>query len=207
MAPSCNKEKLFEFLDFLSNKNVMVKSTVSSYRVACKNVLDVVGDDTDLSKVDLNSVFHQYESSNSMNVKADTMKEYRRRVTYILKEFLAHEENPAAWSPSSQQKSNQQHGKRRQTASQSSTQEQQSSGLEAEGVSTGHTAGADLDSVQKITHLFPMRENVVVSITGIPFDVKKAEMARLNAWLSNLVVEEDNKPPTPMLPPPSYEEE
>jgi hypothetical protein len=74
MAPSCNKEKLFEFLDFLSNKNVMVKSTVSSYRVACKNVLDVVGDDTDLSKVDLNSVFHQYESSNSMNVKADTMK-------------------------------------------------------------------------------------------------------------------------------------
>ena len=196
------KDNLAEFLDFVGGKGMLKKSTASSYKVACNKVLSVLSEEEagDVSNLDLDSIFRRYENLSGMTVTPNTMREYRRRVTDSIKEFLAFREDPSAWKPSTQQRVIRGPAP---TAPKSRRRGEALGRNNGTGQLSQDEKAIDSDAAKMITHRFPLRVDTVVSITGIPFDVKRTEMGRLNAWLSNLVAQSDAQEVEPqMLPAP-----
>ena len=105
------------------------------------------------------------------------MKAYRQRVAYAVQEFRNFNENKSGWKPS---------GGRRPTTPKPRQKKNVSRMDDVDAFTTG-----EADDALMITHQFPLRRGMVVSIKGIPFDVKRSEMSRLTAFLSNLVASQE----------------
>lgn len=187
-----NKQSLLEFLDWAGEKGLMKKANAQNMKVACKALLDVLeeSESGDLSKLNLDSVFQRYENLNSLNAKPETMKVYRRRLRSAIGEFISYNNDPTNWRPSAGQRTNSSHKVTKQ-------KKERPSDMRGD---VPNERGIDgiLGDVSKITHRFPLRQDVIVSITGIPFDVTRHEMGRLTAYVSNLVagsVEDESAKP------------
>lgn len=195
------KQELFNFLDWAGERGQMKKATARSLKVACKGVLEVLdeAEEADVSKISLTDVFQRYENLNSFNTTPGTLKAYRNRVNYAINEFLSFNQDKANWKPS---------GGQRASSSRSTNKGKKKSTLDKIGDEQGEidipSLGGNGDQASKITHRFPLRRDMVVSISGIPFDVTRLEMGRLTAYLSNLVANTgggDNESSMPMLNP------
>lgn len=146
----------------------------------------------DLSNIELDNVFHRYEKLNGLTTKPETMKVYRQRINKAVTDFISYNEDPTNWKPSG--------GQRNRTLP---TKVIQPKAKNAKSRVTNTNRPVDdgvSDRVSSIMHRFPLREDIIVSVTGIPFDVTRLEMGRLTAYLSNLVaVSSDGDVPKPML--------
>lgn len=189
-----NKQSLLEFLDWAGEKGLMRKANAQNMKVACNAVLGVLeeSESEDLSKINLDSVFQRYENLNSLNAKPETMKVYRRRLRSAIGEFISYNNDRTNWRPSAGQRTNSSIKKTKQKKERPShTRVDDPNEPLIDGI---------LDDVSKITHQFPLRQDVIVSITGIPFDVTRHEMGRLTAYVSNLVAASDeDESAKPML--------
>ena len=197
-----SKQELIRFLTWAEDKGLMKSATARSLKSACNSVLAVMDEDEglDLSKTDMEGVFQRYENKNSYDVNPRTLASYRSRVKYAVDEFIKYNGNKAGWKPSGGQRSPSQAARKKASRHESLIQEDP---IEAQILHGGEWDAAD------ITYQFPIRRNLVVTVKGIPFDVKKAEMSRFTAFLSNLVAESDaevqNQPR--LNPPPAIEAE
>ena len=182
-----SREKLIEFLAWTAEKGLLKRSTARVLTSACKTVLSVLNEDEarDVSKMDLTTVVEQYQNLHGMGVSPNTMQAYDRRVRQAVKEFMRYNEDRAGWKPSGVQRSSSQAqspSKRRPTSRSSSKA----------GVTEPASLANGFDA-SEITHQFPLRRDMVVTVSGIPFDVKRSEMSRLTAFLSNLVATSDEE--------------
>ena len=77
-----SREKLDEFLGWVSEKGLMKQATARTLRSACKTVLAVMDDDEarDVSSADLQAVIQRYQNLSGMAVNPSTMQTYERRV-------------------------------------------------------------------------------------------------------------------------------
>ena len=194
------KQDLMSFLDYAEGRSLMPRNTVGSYKAACNAVLSAPEDEEeDLSTTDMDTLFHRFTIKNQMKVKPATLQSYKTRFANLTKEYIAYIENPSSWKPSAAQRSSSP-----TRPSRRATRSAESAGND--GGTQLRTQGGQGDSpaiAQQIVHQFPLRNDVIVQVTGIPFDVKRGEMARLTAFLSNLVAQEDERATHPqMLPEP-----
>lgn len=181
----CSTQGVTNFLDFAAQKGLMKKGSVVAIKTACNNIFSILdeAEASDVSKLDLEAVIQRYQNINSLKVRPDTMQAYGQRVKYAVSEFLRYNENQAGWKPSGGQRSaNSSQTSRRGRASKNENPQPAASATPPESV--------DFDASQ-IMHQFPIRKDMVVTVKGIPYDVKRSEMARLNAYLANLVAEEE----------------
>ncbi len=190
------KDQLIAFLNWAGEKGMMKKSSARALKSACNAVLSVLDESEaqDVLAIDTQAVVRRYENIHSLEIRPGTMRAYKQRVVYALEEFTRYDQDKAGWKPSGSQISN----SSTQRASKSKTQ----SRTQHEGTHTVERSPMHNNDASQITHHFPLRRDSVVTISGIPFDVKRGEMSRLNAFLSNLVanLEEDDRVP-PMLNP------
>ena len=195
-----SREKLVEFFDWTADKGMMKQGTARSLRSACRAVLAVMEEDEarDVSVADLSAVIQRYQNLNSLKVNPSTMQVYDQRVRHAVKEFVRFNQDKAGWKPTRPQRS--------RTALQSTTKRKRTRDS-SENVDVPEPAStpSGFDASQ-ITHRFPLRQDMIVTVSGIPFDVKRSEMSRLTAFLSNLVATPDEEEEAQlMLPPPAPE--
>ena len=188
-----DREALLTFLDFASNRGLMKKTTAQSLKSACSAVLGILdeNDAKDVFAVDLEGMFQRYENLKESEVSPSTFRAYRQRVKQAVAEFQRYKANPSNWKPAGAQRT----ANRPKRASKNTTNTQ------AETNATHQTP--DLieqpSSADQITYHFPLRENVFVRITGIPFDVTRPEMGRMTAFLSNLVPAQEGSEPVHLM--------
>ena len=185
-----SKQQLLAFLTWVGEKGLMKKNTAHTLRSACTNVLAVMdqAEERDLSGVDITSVIERYQNLHSLDVSPGTMRAYDKRVRYAISEFLKYSDDKGGWKPSG--------GYRAAPMAQPSSKSRDSNRKSDKGSVGKPTPPPKAVDVSDITHQFPLRRDVVVTIRGIPFDVRRSEMSRLNAFLSNLVAMsgEDQQP-------------
>ena len=197
---SYNKQNLLEFLDYAGSKGLLSKNTVVAYRSACKAIFPTVDDENDdFSKIDMGNLSTRFTNLSNLKYKPETLQEYLRRFDKLNSEYRAFKENPASWKPAHPRRSaSPKKGSPKGTDTTSAPTVPNLSGESDPSVTNPVPTDAQL-----ITHRFPLRRNVIVSVTGLPYDVKKREMGRFTAFLSNLVAEEDEQvAEQPMLPDP-----
>ena len=192
--PGQGKTELLEFLDFAGNKGLMTKTSAQSLRSACTAVFSILDDaeTDDVFTMDLDALFHRYENIKGMEVSPNTMKAYRQRVKQAISDFERYKDNPSQWKPAGGQRSTS-GGKR------SSTNRTNDSGAPDRNGKLDSPV-LEAKSADEITHQFPLRRDVIVRVSGIPFDVTRSEMARMTAYLSNLVAESDETEPPQLMP-------
>lgn len=146
----------------------------------------------------LDDVCNRFENLKGMDVTPNTMRAYRQRVKRAVSDFRRYKDDPSHWKPS---------GGR--LVSTSNKKLRSNKPKAQDGHTTDQTPPAlsnELTTVDEIVYHFPLRRDAIVHITGIPFDVTRAEMGRMNAFLSNLVaVSEDSEPLQLMLDAPARE--
>ena len=199
---SASKEDLLKFLDYTADRGLVKKSTARSLKAACNTVFSVLdpAEEADIFAIDLDSVVQRYENKKGMEVSPGTMRSYRQRVNQAVLDFQRYKDNPSSWKPLGAQRSP---STTKRPVKRSGTTQGEPNQAEVQGPSSAQSLAAD-----KITHQFPLRHDVIVRISGIPFDVTRAEMGRMNAFLSNLVaVDEDNDAAPKMLNSPAAETE
>ena len=176
-----SKDQLFTFLDYVAEKGLMKRATAGALRSACTAVLDVIedGEAKDLSKLDIDSALRRYENLKGFNVSPGTLKTYGRRVKYAIGEFEKYSADRAGWKPSGGQR----------TTGATKTSSKKTSVRKSQRIEKDDDPAAprEIMDASDIVHRFPLRHDVVITIQGIPFDVRKSEMGRLNGFLSNLV--------------------
>ena len=184
-----SREKLIEFLDWTAEKGMFKRGTARSLRTACNAVLSVMDEDEarDVSKVDLDNIIQRYQNLHSLDVSPSTLKSYSQRVKQAVREFLRFNQDQASWKPSGAQRAT--------TPSKSSKTPKSTSRSRSHPRSNGTSSSLNEFDVTEITYPFPLRRDMIVTVKGIPFDVTRSEMARLTAFLSNLVAisEDDHK--------------
>ena len=182
--PSQSKDELLKFLDHAGNHGLMTKNSAQSLKSACTAVFAILGEDDpeDILALDLDDLFRRYENIKGMDVSPRTLRAYRQRVKQAISNFERYKANPSQWKPAGGQRSSStgKRAPRTQTNNQEYEVDQQ-----ARIASPVLTAS----SADEITHQFPLRRDAIVRISGIPFDVTRSEMARMNAYLSNLVAD------------------
>lgn len=181
--PGNDKAALFGFLDHIAQRNLVKKGTAHSLKSACSAVFSVLDEEEqqDVLALDLDSVFYRFENARSLEVTPRTMQTYRQRVRQAVADFGRYQDSPSTWRPTASRR-------RPQTPKRA----------ESSGTGAHQENGAGESSVlptaqpplpEKIVHQFPLRRDAIIQISGIPFDVTKAEMGRMTAFLSNLVAD------------------
>ena len=190
--PEQDKQSVMEFLDHVRSKGLMSSNAARSLKYACGAVFSILDDDEDIFAIDLDALCDRFENLKGMEVTPNTMRAYRQRVKRAVSDFRRYKDDPSHWKPS---------GGRLLSKSTKKTRDHKPD-IHAEPATPEALTGLnhELTTVDDIVHHFPLRRDVIVQITGIPFDVTRAEMGRMNAFLSNLVaVSEDREPNQLML--------
>ena len=190
-----NKDALFGFLDYASEKNLVKKEAAQALKSASRTVFSILDDreQEDVFALDLEEVFRRFENSpRARDVSPGTMRAYRQRVRQAVEDFKRFKDDPTPWKPART---------RRKTRTIRATPAHDTrTPKEAERKDQPVAAAVHPVSVEAIVHRFPVRRDVIVQISGIPFDITKAEMARMTAFLSNLVVPDaDDSGQTPLM--------
>ncbi len=190
--PGTTKQDLLDFLDYVSDKGLMKQGTARALKTACSKVFGNLdeNEERDVIALDLDEVCRRFENLNSTSVAPNTMQTYRKRVKQAVSDFERFNAEPSSWKPSGVQRAVSS-GKRM-----GSTIPKNQSGA-SDGEPVNRVSGA-VKSADEILYQFPLRQDVIVTISGIPFDVKKSEMGRMTAFLSNLVADVEEAHP-PML--------
>jgi hypothetical protein len=161
---------LIEFLEWTGEKGLMAKGTVTGRKVAVSNVLGVLDPEEqgDITALDLDSVMTRFVNLQGKKYNTSSLNVYKSRTNAALQDFKQYLNDPLSFKPSTN-KSEKQNGK----ASKAKTQKPQSTTAEPASPShVGQTSSANVFPIQ-------IRENLVIRVHGLPFDLTKSEAERI----------------------------
>lgn len=176
-------EKLMEFLDYLGNKGLMNKNSVSSRKASCNKMLGIL-DETekhDLRHLDLDSIATRFNNLNGMNYSGSTLRVYKSRTATAIKDFLRFRENPSNFTLETKPRTNSIKFSK-PTAKAAET---------AQEVSQSTQHPTSMLTPDTISIPIAIRSNCIVQVNGLPIDMSKAEAQKIaNVILAMAAIEE-----------------
>lgn len=161
---------MLEFLDWTAEKGLMAKNTVSGRKAAVSNVLGILDpeEQSDVTAVDLDSVMARFVNLHGKKYNTSSLNVYKSRTNAAINDFTAYLADPLAFKPQSS-KSEKPAGK--------AIRKKTPSPLASEDLGQLPVPTATVTSV----NVFPIqiRENLIVRIHGLPFDLTEAEAERI----------------------------
>jgi hypothetical protein len=176
---------LVNFLEFAEKKGLINPNTASSVKVACRRVLGVDGDleSVDVATLDLDSLFKRFENLHRTDFTPRSLETYRARVNMGIHWFLSWSKDPAGWKPVGRPaRSPNGEAKRKTSARPSSGPPGNSPTFPGDLRAMADRGGRLVD------YPFPLRNGLMVRLQ-LPPDLKGAEVERLTAYMSSLIVD------------------
>ncbi len=176
MSQDFSKQSFLDFLDYLANKGLVNKSTVSSRKAAANALLDILddGEAADLRNIDVDDLAQRFSNLRANQFTPTSLNTYKSRFSSALEDFLSYKADPAGFKPSI--------SPRARRSARSSTNHSQSTETNRMIPETGFQENA-------VT--IQIRDNVKVSIVGLPSDLTSGE-ARKISKIVNAFAEDDD---------------
>lgn len=187
MSDSSGKS-FVEHWSWAAEKGLMNANTAGGMRAAVTKVLSVEEnpDEVDISKLDVASILKRFENLKKKDFTPGSLETYKQRFRQAVKSYLEYIEDPGGWRwiarerpAAADRNGNGPKPKRRSAAS---------------PVSDAPDAPEPPPQAQRgktIDFQFPLREGVIAHL-WLPADLRPAEVKRLNAFMTTLVVEASN---------------
>jgi hypothetical protein len=170
---------LIEFLDYLAQKGLMAKNTVHGRKAAVSGVLGVLEPEekTDVTVLNLDSVMQRFVNLQGKKYNPSSLGVYKSRTNAAITDFKNWLGDPAAFKPPN--------GRMERKSTVKNPQNPKSA-LSSEGSASTQSAASTPTQATTSANVFPIqiRENLVVRIQGLPFDLTEAEAKRI----SNIVL-------------------
>lgn len=183
---------LMDFLDYLAEKGLMRKATVSSRKAAVGKVLGILGREevADVTSLDMDEVIKRFSNLEGRKYQPKTLATYKSRVIASIEDFKNYLDDPIGFKPLSARRTRK--VKRRDSPSNLSNSEPTPP---ISGESPRRPPGR-MASHFPSDHIIPipLRADLVVRVYGIPFDLTKKEADRIANVIKALaqVDEEDS---------------
>jgi hypothetical protein len=89
-------------LDYLSEKGLANKSTVSARKVSCGKVFDILDgkEGSDVRGIDIGELMARFENLEGSKYTPESLTVYRSRVSKSVEDFLRYKENPSSFKVS-----------------------------------------------------------------------------------------------------------
>lgn len=173
MAGQRSLNKFLEFLDYVKDKGLIKGSTAAGRRSAAEKVfVPILGEQEreDVTSVDLDDVMNRFNNLEGKNYTPGSLYTYQSRLKSALDDFELYVSNPLGFRSGTQSRERRVKTKDDERPS----QESKTVGQPDTGVSR-HSAGALSSSIMPIQ----LRQDLVIHIQGLPFDLTSAEAKKL----------------------------
>jgi len=157
-------QKLIEFLDYLAEKGLMAKATVSARKAAASKVLGILSDEEaqDVTKLDLNEVMTRFQNLEGKSYTPASLTTYLSRLKSAVEDFGAYLDNPLGFRPSVQ------------------TREKRKPEGRKDQVEPTHAEQPSAKGPMSSSILpIPIRPDATVFIQGLPYDLTEAEASKI----------------------------
>lgn len=165
---------LIGFLDWTAEKGLMPKNTVGGRKAAASSVLGVLTPEetADVTTVDLDRTMARFINLQGKRYNTSSLNVYKSRTNAAIKDFQRWLNDPLAFKPQAskmEKKPSASGSKSRKPASVSDTQQEH------------YQSHSPSPPAQAPTNVFPIqiRENLVVRIHNLPFDLSPAEAEKI----------------------------
>ena len=179
MSNDFSKRALLDFLDYLANKGLVNKSTISARKAAANALLDILDDDeaSDVRRLDVEALALRFSNLKGDQFTPASLNTYKSRFSSALEDFLNYRKNPLTFKPGLSPRVR----RKSQTASDDSSIPEKN-------------PPANFDGKKLIEQSIPVqiRENVVVQIVGLPVDLKASEAHRISKIVGAYVYDDED---------------
>ncbi len=160
---------LVDFWDWAVQQG-MNEHTARAVKAACSQILAIEDDweSLDIQKVDVDDLCRRFEIKRNKDFTPRSLDTYKRRFAKAVEMFLAHAKDPAGW-----------------TASRKAHIRKVSGGTDRNQQRTDESQFATPLTSGLVDFPFPLRQGVVIHLR-LPIDLKRAEVKRINAYLTTL---------------------
>ncbi len=170
-----SRASLLEFLDYLSRKGLINKTTASSRKAAVNNILGILDEDEakDVSSISLDDVMLRFNNLNGMKYTSESLASYKSRVKSAIEDFLSYVENPMAFRPSTGNASKKVQDRARNADSKTSKDG---------GLVRAQEVALDFKPPPPVASLvlpIPIRANLTVYVQGLPYDLTQNEASKI----------------------------
>lgn len=164
---------LIGFLDWTAEKGLMAKNTVSGRKAAVTAVLGVLDPEEkgDVTAVDLDSAMTRFVNLQGKKYNTSSLNVYKSRANAAINDFQNWLSNPLAFKPQSNKSEKKAQGQGPKAAK-SGSMDLRLDHQAVTAASPGPQASANVFPI-------PIRENVVVRIHGLPFDLSVPEAEKI----------------------------
>ena len=97
MEADYSKHALLRFIATVGAQGLLNPSTAAGWTVACTRMLEDLKDADDVRKVDPPAAVKRYHNKHLGELKGTVLKEYQRRLTYAIGDFVKYTEDPTAY--------------------------------------------------------------------------------------------------------------
>lgn len=164
-----SRDKLLEFMDYLSEKGLVATATISARKASANKVLGILKgpEADDVTKLDLNEVMRRFQNLEGKGYTPASLKSYLSRTKSAIDDFKNYLENPLAFRPGVQAR------ERRKPEAKSAV----------ERSSTEPSPHPDKQPVKAplSSSLLPIqiRSDTTVFVQGLPYDLTDAEASKI----------------------------
>jgi hypothetical protein len=165
---------LVEFLDWTADKGLMAKNTVGGRKAAVGAVLGILAPEetSDVTAVDLDSAMARFVNLQGKKYNTSSLNVYKSRTNAAINDFRAWLADPLAFKPHLN-KSDKKSVPKATKPKGNNTPKMQAEDSQAP------TSSANLHQATANVFPVPIRENVVVRIHNLPFDLTVAEAEKI----------------------------
>ena len=181
MTQNRSREDFIRFLEYLGQKGMVPQATASARRTAAFKVLAVLSDEEaqDVINLDVDHIMSRFDNLNPHQYTPESLQSYRSRLKTALSDFRAYSENPVLFRPNG--KVRQRH-KVASVATPESRKKPQAVLATPSASGFSNTPAVDLPNVSQLP--IQLRQNLIVRIFGLPFDLTKLEAQKI----ANIVI-------------------
>lgn len=164
---------LLEFLDWTADKGLMAKNTVGGRKAAITAVLGILDPEEkgDVTAVDLDSAMTRFVNLQGKKYNTSSLNVYKSRTNAAINDFAKWINDPLAFKPQS--------NKPEKVQSKVVKSSKAASGQDHQHEQPAANPGAAPSQASANVFPVPIRENVVVRIHGLPFDLTAAEAEKI----------------------------
>lgn len=169
---------LLEFLDWTAEKGLMSKNAVKGRRGAVSNIFGVLDPEEkeDVSQIDLEYAMTRFINLEGKKYNPSSLNVYKSRVNAAVNDFLSWVNDPMSFKPQSS-RGDKKNTSKAKVKKQEGTKKTDVVETKVSVSPLTPTARPDSASVFPI----PIRENLVVRIHGLPFDLSTIEAEKIAA--------------------------
>lgn len=164
---------LIEFLEWTADKGLMAKNTVGGRKAAVSAVLGILDPEEkgDVTEVDLDSAMARFVNLQGKKYNTSSLNVYKSRTNAAISDFRKWLDNPLTFKPHANKAEKKPQSKEAKAPKETAAKRGQADQLQP-STSPSHPASANVFPI-------PIRENIVVRIHGLPFDLTSSEAEKI----------------------------